>query len=142
MTINEQKQARLLEMLDVGNGRVGLWLNPRHQDVFVPSQFLSQHMLKLDVAYGYNLPAFDIDEEGVYAILSFGGIDSGCTLPWESIFAMTHDDKTGYIWPESTPPEVSVDSFQLHQQGPAVPAEPDPKPTPGWTPKIIQGGKS
>lgn len=93
-------------MLD--KGLVMIHLDPRVEGVVVPERFKSDPVLRLNIAYGYRLPALDIGLEGVYAVLSFSKQNFGCTLPWSSIFALTSPDQSheGIVWPESVPPEL------------------------------------
>ena len=83
-------------------------LDPRHEGVQVPGHLASDPVLRLNIAYGFNLPSLEVDDEGVYAVLSFGGRDFGCWLPWESIFALTLPDRDhqGALWPEDMPAEL------------------------------------
>lgn len=101
----EQKRRQLLDMLD--RGLVMVHLDPRREGVIVPEQFRGDPVLRLNIAYGFNLPALDVGEEGVYAILSFSRQNFGCTLPWDAIFALTSPDDghDGVVWPSSAPPE-------------------------------------
>jgi hypothetical protein len=103
-----QKCDQLRTMLD--DGLVMIHLDPRPADVIVPPQFKSQPMLRLNLAWGFNLPALDIDERGVYAVLSFNRVNFGCTIPWSAIFAMTWPDQEhdGYVWPDCAPPELQA----------------------------------
>ena len=86
----------------------------------VPEHFTSQAVLRLNIAYGFNLPALEIDEEGVYAVLSFSRQDFGCTLPWASVFAITLPDANneGTMWPNSLPPELKQSAEHLSQAQP------------------------
>ncbi len=101
-----QKKAKLHELLE--EGIVMIHLDPRRPGVVVPEHLAADPVLRLNVAWGFRLPAFDIGDEDVYAVLSFGGRDFGCTLPWAAIFAMTLPDTghRGAVWPTSLPPEL------------------------------------
>lgn len=105
--LGQQKRRQLLQMLD--RGLVMLHLDPRQPGVVVPEQFADEPVLRLNLAYGFNLPALDIGAQGVFAILSFSGRNFGCTLPWDSVFAMTspHDNHEGMVWAESVPHELA-----------------------------------
>ena len=83
-------------------------LDPRSEGVVVPEWFKSDPALRLNIAYGFNLPSLDIDEEGIYAVLSFGGQNHGCTVPWSAVFAITlpQDQQDGQVWPSSLPKEL------------------------------------
>jgi stringent starvation protein B len=103
---NLEKRDRMLELLD--RGLVMVHLDPRCEGVLVPEWFKDDPTLRLNIAYGFNLPSLDIDEEGVYAVLSFGGQNHGCMLPWSAVFAITlpQDQHDGQVWPSSLPKEL------------------------------------
>lgn len=103
--LNAQKQKVVLELLDLG--LVMIHLDPRAPGVVVPPQFHGDLTLRLNLAYGFNLPSLDVDDDGIYAVLSFGGRDFGCSVPWESVYAATLPDEhhKGMVWPGSLPPE-------------------------------------
>lgn len=105
---HEHKRTTLLRLLE--DGVVMLHLDPRREGVVVPERFRGDVTLRLNVAWGFRLPAFEIDHAGVYAVLSFNRLDFGCTLPWDAIFAMTlpDDGHRGAVWPESLPPEIAA----------------------------------
>ncbi|PKN57653.1 MAG: hypothetical protein CVU56_09950 [Deltaproteobacteria bacterium HGW-Deltaproteobacteria-14] len=119
--LGQQKRRQLQSMLD--HGLVMLHLDPRVEGVSVPPQFRGDPVLRLNIAYGFNLPALDIDASGVYAMLSFSGRNFGCNLPWEAIFAMTapHDGHEGMVWPESIPAELAPFFADLGMTAGAVP---------------------
>lgn len=101
-----QKRRKLLDMLD--RGLVMVHLDPRPEDVIVPGYLKADPVLRLNLAYGFRLPALDIGAEGVYAVLSFNKQNFGCTLPWHAVFALTRPDNghDGMVWPGSLPPEL------------------------------------
>jgi len=96
----------MLRLLD--EGQVMVHLDPRREDVQVPGHLAQDPVLRLNVAYGFNLPSLEVDDEGIYAVLSFGGRDFGCWLPWPSVFALTlpDHDHQGSLWPEDMPDEL------------------------------------
>lgn len=100
------KRRQLLSMLD--KGLVMIHLDPRVEGVEVPERFKKDPVLRLNIAYGYRLPALDIGLDGVYAVLSFSKQNFGCTLPWSAIFALTSPDNAheGIVWHEAVPPEL------------------------------------
>lgn len=123
-----QKCDQLRAMLD--EGLVMIHLDPRPTEVVVPPQFKSQPMLRLNLAWGFNLPALDIDEEGVYAVLSFNRANFGCSIPWSAVFAMTWPDleHDGYVWPDSAPAEIQAALALVQPQHAAELAEAAPAP--------------
>lgn len=104
--LNAHKRQKILELLD--RGLVMLHLDPRHEDVVVPEHFRSQPVLRLNIAYAFNLPALDIGADDIYAVLSFDRRNFGCTVPWAALFAasLPQDAHEGVVWPTSLPPEL------------------------------------
>jgi len=111
-----QKCEQLRAMLE--DGLVMLHLDPRPDVVIVPMHLKSQPMLRLNLAWAFNLPALDIDEEGVYAVLSFNRANFGCTIPWSAVFAMTWPDleHDGFVWPDAAPVELRAALAAAHPQ--------------------------
>jgi hypothetical protein len=105
-TTNAEKRDKLLELLD--RGMVMIHLDPRCPGVIVPAQFRADPVLRLNVAWQFQLPALEVGDDGVYAVLSFQRQNFGCTLPWPAVFGLTmpDDEHEGMLWPESMPPEL------------------------------------
>ncbi len=105
--LRQHKRRHLEQMLD--HGMVMVHLDPRLPEVVVPPRFTDDPVLRLNIAYGFNLPVLDVNATGVYAVLSFNRIDFPCTLPWDAVFAMTAPDRAheGMVWPESVPAELA-----------------------------------
>lgn len=112
--VGPQKRRHLLSMLD--EGMVMLHIDPRAEGVSVPPQYEHDPVLRLNIAHGFNLPALEIDDAGVYAVLSFNRANFPCNMPWPAIFAMTAPDRghEGYVWPEHVPQEMAP---FFHQAG-------------------------
>lgn len=83
-------------------------LDPRKQGVRVPERFISDPVLRLNFAYGFNLPGFVVDDEGVAAVLNFNKERFSCSIPWSAVFAITSPEgfHPGRIWTASLPPEL------------------------------------
>jgi len=128
--LRQQKRRQLAKMLD--RGMVMIHLDPRREGVDVPPRFRDDLVLRLNIAYGFRLPALEIDAEGVFAVLSFNRQNYPCTIPWDAIFALTapHDGHEGMVWPESSPPELAAEFTSAGVRGGATPvslrAEPSP----------------
>mgnify|MGYP001068857069 CR=1 FL=1 len=105
-SIDMEKRDAMLELLD--RGLVMVHLDPRYEGVLVPEWLRGDATLRLNIAYGFNLPALEVDEEGIYAVLSFSGQNHGCTIPWAAVFALTlpQEQHDGQVWPESLPSEL------------------------------------
>lgn len=107
INLASQHKQRELERL-LKRGVVMVHLDPQVAGVVVPPQFSQERALRLNVAYGFNLPALEVGEEGVYVVLSFNRQNFGCTIPWRAVFALTlpYDDHDGMVWPDSMPVEL------------------------------------
>lgn len=101
-----QKRRQLLDMLD--KGLVMIHLDPRPEEVIVPAWLKTEPVLRLNLAYGFRLPALDVGADGIYAVLSFNRQNFGCTIPWGAVFALTMPDNghDGMLWPTSLPDEL------------------------------------
>ena len=119
------KQTEMLRLLD--EGQVMVHLDPRREGVQVPGYLAEDPVLRLNIAYGFNLPTLEVDDEGVYAVLSFGGRDFGCWLPWPAVFALTLPDRDhqGSLWPEDMPDEIDPMFAAIRHLQPADEAEVD-----------------
>ncbi len=86
-------------------------LDPRHRAVRVPGWLRSGPQLVLQVGYSMAIPIPDlrVDEDGIFATLSFQRSPFTCWIPWEAVFAVVSDDGKGMMWPEDLPEEISTD---------------------------------
>ncbi|MFT7580176.1 MAG: hypothetical protein ACI9MR_001843 [Myxococcota bacterium] len=137
--VAEQKRRHMLDMLD--RGLVMIHLDPRVEGVEIPDQFRGDPVLRLNVAYGFNLPALTVDADGIYAVLSFNRLDFGCVMPWPAVFALTSPDDghEGAVWPTAIPAELAgffadvqdTDdpmAVRIGPKGPTLAAAPSPAP--------------
>ncbi len=135
------KRRRLEAML--GEGIVMLHLDPRAPEVVVPAHLKVGPVLRLNIAYGFRLPALEVGDDGVYAVLSFSGQNFGCTIPWGAVFALTSpDDPTrGAFFPESAPRELRVMLESRLEGASEAPEPPDgvdaPATPPAAAPRAI-----
>ncbi len=136
-SVHTQKRDLMLEFLD--RGLVMVHIDPRVDGVVVPEYLTHDVTLRLNIAYGFNLPSLEIDEEGIYAVLSFGGVNHGCTIPWESVFALTmpDDERGGRIWPSSLPPEL-VEAAQATAASSEGPDDAEPTPAAGPALRVVE----
>ena len=105
-TLPEKREvARMLLV----KGSVFVHIDPRIQGVIVPDWLRKQPQLVLQVGLDLPVPIPDlaIDEDGVYATLSFNRSAFSCRMPWEAVFALVGDDGKGMVWPESFPVEIA-----------------------------------
>ena len=143
-----EKKEILLQLLDTG--LVMVHLDPRREGVVVPPQFKDDPVLNLNLAYGFNLPSLEVDDEGVYAVLSFNRADFGCSLPWDAIFAFScpHASHEGYVWPASLPPELRTEPQAGESQAPegsrrqGAGAHPPEPPRPRGPALVVHEGRA
>ena len=119
----QDKESALLDMLDKGLTMVHL--DARADGVDVPSQFQDDAHLRLNFSYRFNLDTFVIDNTGITANLSFGGIEHLCLIPWAAVFAMTQNE-TGEsrVWAMDIPAELIQEVERA-----ALPSDLVPEPT-------------
>jgi len=101
-----RKKAVALELLE--RTSVFIHLDPRRPGVIVPSNFLKQPQLVLQIGLNMAIPIVDLDvgDEGISCTLSFNKRPCFCYLPWDAIYALIGEGGGGMVWPEDVPPEV------------------------------------
>jgi stringent starvation protein B len=104
------KRDVMLALLE--SSSVYIHLDPRKEDVQVPSGFTRQPQLVLQVGLNMAVPIVDLDvgETGVSATLSFNRRPHFCFFPWASVFALVSEDGRSMVWPQDIPPEVLATS--------------------------------
>ncbi len=104
-------QAVMEKLLDAGI--VMVHLIPGLLGVKVPAAFKNQPVLRLNFSYRFGISDFMVDERGVRASLSFGGVNHFCDIPWGAVLAIssTPADEM-YVW---------VENFSLDQLEPILP---------------------
>jgi len=104
-TQTTDKHDAFLELLE--QGMTMLHLDARAANVDVPSQFQDDAHLRLNFSHRFHLDTFEIDENGVVASLSFGGIPHSCNIPWTAVFAMTQQTTgASRVWAMDIPIEL------------------------------------
>src|SRR5262245_52675485 len=73
-------------LLDSAEARVHL--DARKERVTLPPQLAGQIHVILDYAYGFTppIPDLELDDSGIHATLSFGGLPQKTFVPWEAVF--------------------------------------------------------
>ena len=115
------KQELLESLLE--RGMVMVTLDARRPGVDVPAQFAHDPRLRLNLSYRFQLP-LDLNEWGVRASLTFGGMPHECRLPWNSVYQMySHATKDQYLFPADVPEDlVQATLAQGENAAPAAPA--------------------
>lgn len=98
-----------MALLQAANS-VYVHLDPRGEEVLVPSWFKTQPQLVLQVGLNMAVPIVDLDvgEDAISCTLSFNRTPHYCKVPWAAIYGLVGDDGRGMIWPDSVPPEVAA----------------------------------
>jgi hypothetical protein len=121
---HKQEVARALLL----KGTVFLHLDPRRPNVVVPVWLRGQPQLVLQVGLDMPVPIPDLrlDEEGIYATLSFNRAAFACSVPWEAVFAVVGDDGRGMVWPGSMPKEIAAEVEREARRARIVPSPDSP----------------
>src|SRR5689334_7382652 len=100
-------------------GTVFVHLDPRSEDVRVPSWLKRQPQLVLQVGLDMPVPIPDlrVDDGGVFGTLSFNRTAFTCSVPWDAIFAVVGDDGRGMVWPGSMPQEIAAEVERESKRG-------------------------
>jgi stringent starvation protein B len=135
-----------LALLD--RASVFIHLDPRSDDVLVPSWLKKQPQLVLQVGrhMAVRIPDLEVVDEAVACTLSFNRSPHYCYVPWSAVYALVGEDGRGMVWPDDIPAEVSTAS--LAQGGPrlhAIPggqsAESGEVPRPGAVQQSVAEGQ-
>lgn len=91
-------------MLDAG--MVMVTLDARAPGVDVPSRFRDDPHLSLNLSYRFGR-SLDLEEWGIEAELTFGGVPHRCRLPWSSIYqAYSHVSGEQLLFPADLPMDL------------------------------------
>ena len=103
---NKNKYDFLIHLLSEGDAMV--FLDARFPTVDVPDTHKDNSALSLVFNLKFRRP-FDVQEEGIYATLAFGGRPHKCVIPFEAVWAI-HDpeSKKGQVWEGSFPKDLQL----------------------------------
>jgi stringent starvation protein B len=95
----------------LARGMVFLHLDPRREGVEVPAWLKDQIQIVLQIGLDMPIPIPDlhVEDQGIFATLSFNRSPFGCIVPWRAIFAVVGDDGRGMVWPEDMPVEIAAE---------------------------------
>jgi len=101
---NKNKYDFLLKLLSEGDAMV--CLDARHPDVSVPKQHKGNAMLNLVFNLNFRRP-LEVQEDGIYATLGFGGRPHKCVIPFEAVWAIyVPSTQSGQVWEHSIPQDL------------------------------------
>jgi hypothetical protein len=125
------KREFLLQMME--DAWVLVHLDPRRPEVQLPDYLRQQPHLILQ--YGYNMPVpiaeLKVDEQGIWATLSFQRTPHATFIPWSAVFAVADGDQKGYVWEADVPPDLGAAAPQTEPKKPEPP-KPAKKPRPSY----------
>ena len=125
MTLRKEKKERLLEHLD--RGMVMVHLDARAKGVSVPAPHTANPAMALNLSYRFQIPDFRVDDNGVFASLSFNQVPHHCSIPWDALYAMrSHVDDTMHVWVEDIPAEIVERAQVLGQKLDLQDSNPEP----------------
>lgn len=103
---NKNKYDFLIHLLSEGD--VMVCLDARFSAVDVPSSHKGNSALSLVFNLNFRRP-FDVQEDGIYATLAFGGRPHKCIIPFEAVWAIHDpDSKKGQVWEQSFPKDLQL----------------------------------
>jgi stringent starvation protein B len=95
------KRALLEQLLE--QSMVMVTVDARMRGVVVPDHLVADPQLRLNLSYRFGLP-MQLDDAGIRATLTFGGVPFPCRLPWESIYVVVpHSSGEPYFFPGDAP---------------------------------------
>ena len=103
---NKNKYDFLIQLLSEGDAMV--CLDARLSTVDVPGSHKDNSALCLVFILNFRRQ-FDVQEDGIYATLAFGGRPHKCVIPFEAVWAI-HDpeSKKGQVWEGSFPKDLQL----------------------------------
>jgi len=103
---NKNKYDFLIQLLSEGDAMV--CLDARLPNVDVPASHKGNAALSLVFNLNFKRP-FDVQENGVYATLAFGGRPYKCVIPFESVWSIHEpESKKGQVWEKSFPRDLEL----------------------------------
>ena len=103
---NKNKYDILVQLLSEGDAMV--CLDARHSEVDVPNTHKDNPALSLVFNLNFRRP-FDVQENGIFATLAFGGRPYKCVIPFEAVWAIHEpESKKGQVWEESFPKDLKL----------------------------------
>ena len=103
---NKNKYDFLIQLLSEGDAMV--CLDARLPNVDVPVSHKGNPALSLVFNLNFKRP-FDVQEDGIYATLAFGGRPYKCVIPFEAVWSIHEpESKKGQVWEGSFPKDLEL----------------------------------
>lgn len=106
--MNQEKQDWMQEKLS--QGWVSVLLDPRRKGVRLPVHLCRESHIVLQYGFHMPIPMYDllIDEEGIFATLSFQQVPCETFVPWSAVFAMSDGEQQLQIWRTDVPTDLDL----------------------------------
>ena len=93
-------------------------LDARLPGVDVPARFRDDGRLRLNLSHRFGL-AMELNDWGIHATLTFGGVPHSCKLPWNSIYqVMSHATSEQFVFPADVPDDLLPDEGTAREEAP------------------------
>ena len=103
---NKNKCDFLIQLLSEGDAMV--CLDARLPNVDVPASHKDNPALSLVFNLNFKRP-FNVQEDGIYATLAFGGRPYKCVIPFEAVWSIHEpESKKGQVWEEKFPKDLEL----------------------------------
>ena len=103
---NKNKYDFLTQLLSEGDAMV--CLDARLPNVDVPASHKDNPALSLVFNLNFKRP-FNVQEDGIYATLAFGGRPYKCVIPFEAVWSIHEpESKKGQVWEENFPKDLEL----------------------------------
>ena len=105
-------------------GSVFVYLDPRHEGVVVPPHLRQRPQLVLQIGLDLPVPIRDleVDDDGVFATLSFDRTPFSCTIPWGAVHGLAGDDAMAFLWRDDLPDELRAPTERAAEVAKAGPS--------------------
>lgn len=112
MQTNESKRLSFETLFD--RGKVRVLFDMTHDAVRVPERAKKAskdgRLLALDYSKRFAMPNFKVDDNGVTAVLTFGGASLSTFVPWEAVVGLAQDGTLMEAWPHEV---QSRETFEM-----------------------------
>ena len=104
--MNSADPKEVIEAL-LERGDAMLCIDSRHRGVQVPENHRNNSALRLVLNLGFRNP-INLLDDGVEAVLVFGGVRHHCWIPYDSLWGVYNPETLeGMVWPERIPEELA-----------------------------------
>lgn len=100
--VHSDKKRQLVEAL-LDKGMTLVALDGRAAGIDLPDHLRGDPQVRLNLSYRFGLP-IELDDDGVRATLTFGGVPHDCVIPWPAIYlAHSHVTEEQFLFLADVP---------------------------------------